>query len=100
MTKSSQTTRRPRFLTIKEVAELLNYSERAVRRWISSGALEAHRPGREWRIARQCPMRLTEAQRNQGKAAVQHAAKHNHDDPGDQCENLQQPGIRGRLVGI
>ena len=52
MTKSSQTNRGPRFLTIKEVADLLNYSERTIRRWISSGALEAHRPGRQWRIAR------------------------------------------------
>ena len=53
MTKSSQTNRGPRFLTVKQAAELLNYSERAVRRWISSGALEAHRPGREWRISRE-----------------------------------------------
>ncbi len=52
MTKSSQTNRGPRFLTIKEVADLLNYDERTIRRWISSGALEAHRPGRQWRIAR------------------------------------------------
>lgn len=53
MTKSSQTNRGPRFLTIKETADLLNYDERTIRRWISSGALEAHRPGREWRIARE-----------------------------------------------
>jgi excisionase family DNA binding protein len=52
MTKSSQTNRGPRFLTVKETADLLNYDERTIRRWISSGALEAHRPGREWRIAR------------------------------------------------
>ncbi len=52
MTKSSQTNRGPRFLTVKEVADLLNYDERTIRRWISAGALEAHRPGRQWRIAR------------------------------------------------
>ncbi len=53
MTKSSQTNRGPRFLTVKETADLLNYDERTIRRWISSGALEAHRPGREWRISRE-----------------------------------------------
>ncbi len=51
MTKSSQPNPRPRFLTIKETADLLNYDERTIRRWISAGTLEAHRLGRQWRIA-------------------------------------------------
>ena len=53
MTKSSQPNSGARFLTIKQAADLLNYSEKTIQRWISAGTLEAHRPGREWRIARE-----------------------------------------------
>lgn len=52
MTQSSQRNRRPQFLKIKEAAGLLNFDERTIRRWIESGKLIAHRPGREWRISR------------------------------------------------
>ncbi len=53
MTQSSQLNRRAQFLKIKEAAELLNFDERTIRRWIASGKLIAHRPGREWRISRE-----------------------------------------------
>ncbi len=38
-------------LTINEVAERLNVSDRTVQRWITSGALPVHRLGRMIRIA-------------------------------------------------
>jgi excisionase family DNA binding protein len=41
----------PRFYTIAMVAETLNVSSKTVRRLIESGALRAHRVGRQWRIA-------------------------------------------------
>ena len=40
-----------RFLTIAEVAELLQVCTRTVRRWIKSGVLPAHRIGGVVRIA-------------------------------------------------
>lgn len=52
MITPSRSNRRPQFLKIKEAAELLNFDERTIRRWIESGKLIAHRPGREWRISR------------------------------------------------
>lgn len=39
-------------LTITQVAEYVEVSERTVRRWIKSGDLAAHLFGRQWRIAR------------------------------------------------
>lgn len=53
MTPSNQPARRRPFMTIKEAADLLGFDERTIRRWIASGALTAHRPGRQWRIARE-----------------------------------------------
>ena len=41
---------RTRWLTIGNVAELLQVSERTVRRWIDGGDLAAHQLGRQWRI--------------------------------------------------
>lgn len=40
-----------RWLTIADVAELLQFSERQVRRWIEDGDLAAHKFGRQWRIS-------------------------------------------------
>ena len=40
------------FLTVPEVADLLQVSERTVRRWISAKELPAHHIGRSVRIAR------------------------------------------------
>ncbi|WP_428667634.1 helix-turn-helix domain-containing protein [Reyranella sp.] len=41
----------PKLLTIKQVADYIQFSTRQVRRWIASGALKAHQYGRSWRIA-------------------------------------------------
>lgn len=38
-------------LTIPQAAEVLQVSERTVRRWIDRGELIAHRIGRQWRIS-------------------------------------------------
>ena len=40
------------FLTISEVSDFLQVSDRTVRRWIDAGALPAHAIGRGWRISR------------------------------------------------
>jgi excisionase family DNA binding protein len=42
---------RTRWLTIADVAELLQVSERTVRRWLDAGDLAAHKLGRQWRIS-------------------------------------------------
>jgi excisionase family DNA binding protein len=39
-------------LSIEDTAELLQVSERSIRRWISAGELPEHRLGRQWRISR------------------------------------------------
>ena len=41
----------PRFLTVKNVVDHLQESDRQVRRWIKSGELIVHRFGRQIRIA-------------------------------------------------
>ena len=41
------------FLTVGQVARLLQISEREVRRWIATGALRVHRFGRAIRISRE-----------------------------------------------
>lgn len=41
---------RPQHLTVDDVAEEFQCSERTVRRWISEGRLLAFKVGREWRI--------------------------------------------------
>ena len=38
-------------LTIPQAAEVLQVSERSVRRWIDRGDLVPHRFGRQWRIS-------------------------------------------------
>ena len=40
-----------RFLTPKEVANMLRVSVYTVRRWIKDGSLPAHKVGRGWRIS-------------------------------------------------
>ena len=42
---------RTRWLTIADVAELLQVSDRTVQRWIKTGELAAHQLGRQWRIS-------------------------------------------------
>jgi excisionase family DNA binding protein len=39
-----------RFLSLEDVAERLQVSDRTVRRWVKDGKLDAYKPGREWRI--------------------------------------------------
>ena len=39
-----------RHLSLSEVAELLDKSERTIRRWIKSGKLKAYKPGRDYVI--------------------------------------------------
>lgn len=39
-----------RLLTIQDVADILQVSQRSVRRWIDAGDLVAHRIGRQWRV--------------------------------------------------
>ena len=39
-----------RHLSLSEVAELMEVTERTVRRWIKSGRLKAYKPGRDYRI--------------------------------------------------
>lgn len=39
-----------RHLSLSEVAELMEVTERTVRRWIKSGKLKAYKPGRDYRI--------------------------------------------------
>ncbi|MDP9476790.1 MAG: helix-turn-helix domain-containing protein [Actinomycetota bacterium] len=41
-----------RHLSLAEVAELMDVSERTVRRWIKAGKLKAYKPGRDYRIPR------------------------------------------------
>jgi excisionase family DNA binding protein len=41
----------PKFFTISQIAELMESSERAVRRWIENGLLAAHRINRLVRIS-------------------------------------------------
>ncbi len=43
--------RRPRLLTILQVADELQISTKTVRRWIAVGQLATHRLGRQLRIA-------------------------------------------------
>jgi excisionase family DNA binding protein len=38
------------FLSLEDVAERLQVSDRTVRRWVKDGKLDAYKPGREWRI--------------------------------------------------
>ena len=38
-------------LTIPQTADVLQVSEKTVRRWIDSGELVAHKIGRQWRIS-------------------------------------------------
>ncbi len=55
----------PPLLTIPQIAEVLQVSEKTVRRWIVARELIAHKLGRQWRIshndleifikARRCP---------------------------------------------
>ena len=40
-----------RLLTIQNVADILQVSQRSVRRWLDAGDLVAHRIGRQWRIS-------------------------------------------------
>ncbi len=59
-------------------------------------------PDRGWAIAAQARRLglLAEPEREKGKSAIQRAAEHDQDDRHDQRENLQQPRVRGRLVGV
>ena len=41
----------PQFYTVAQIAEILDVSQRTVRRWIDSGELIAHRLGRNLRIS-------------------------------------------------
>lgn len=41
----------PRLLTIKQVADHTQFSQKQVRRWIEAGELKAKKIGRHWRIA-------------------------------------------------
>jgi excisionase family DNA binding protein len=40
-----------RLLTIKDVADILQVSDKTVRRWIDAGDLVAHRVGRQLRVS-------------------------------------------------
>lgn len=40
-----------RFMTVREVAELLQVGEATVRQWIHQRALRAYDLGREWRVS-------------------------------------------------
>jgi excisionase family DNA binding protein len=42
-----------RFLTVREAADQVRYTERHVRRWIADGKLPVHRFGRSIRIAQE-----------------------------------------------
>ena len=49
--RSSTSTDLPhRLFTIKDVADVLQVSDKSIRRWIDTGDLVAHRIGRQWRI--------------------------------------------------
>ena len=50
--RSPATTDPPqRLLTIKDVADILQVSDKTVRRWIDAGDLVAHRVGRQLRVS-------------------------------------------------
>ena len=51
MTNSNAIVAKP-FYSVAEVADLLNFNERTIRRWIDQGDLIVHRFGRELRISR------------------------------------------------
>ena len=40
-----------RLLTIKDVADILQVSDKTIRRWIDAGDLVAHRVGRQLRVS-------------------------------------------------
>ena len=40
------------FLTVKEIADMLDFAPRTIQQLIQSGALPAHRIGKEYRVAR------------------------------------------------
>ena len=50
--RSPATTDLPhRLLTIKDVADILQVSDKTIRRWIDAGDLVAHRVGRQLRVS-------------------------------------------------
>lgn len=48
---TSAPSRLPRLLTVNAAAEQLDVCTKTIRRWIKSGALHAHRLGRQQRIS-------------------------------------------------
>ena len=40
-----------RQLSLSEVARVMGFSERTIRRWVKSGKLKAYKPGRDYRIS-------------------------------------------------
>ncbi len=54
-------------LTVKEVAELLRYSEETVKRKLRAGEIAGYKTGNEWRVEREAVNRFLEERRNQNK---------------------------------
>ncbi len=48
---STLSTRQPRMLRVEEIAEQLQVSTKAVRRWIGGGEMRVHRLGRRLRVS-------------------------------------------------
>ena len=54
-------------LTVKEVAEILKYSEEWVKRKLRSKEIAGYKTGNEWRISRAAVNRFLEERGNQNK---------------------------------
>lgn len=59
-----------RWLTIRDIEELLQFDERTVRRWIKSGDLAAYKLGRQWRISTQDLETFLQTHRQGGRTHV------------------------------
>jgi excisionase family DNA binding protein len=51
MSPIADRSRPARMISIRQAAQFFGVSEKTVSRWIASGALHAHKRGRQWRIA-------------------------------------------------
>lgn len=79
--------------TIKEVAELLRFSEQTIREWARDGQIKAVRPGlRAWRIPR------AEVQRLLAQFQIDKSVLESEDEPGYNQTNNRTPVSGGAAL--